>query len=92
MKARNTRPSLKRAAISPQKLDRYLTAQLQKVPGFAGVTVYAGYRLRQPDADGCNWSGQAVPIHGVRAPAPEVIAATLRPILQTARARFNLSE
>jgi hypothetical protein len=92
MKARNRYRSATRAIISAQRLDQYLTRELHKVPGFHAVSVSAGYRLRAPDAEGCNWSGEVVPVHGVRAPPPEVIAATLRPIVRDARARFNLSE
>jgi hypothetical protein len=92
MKSPKRARTRQRVVISPQQLDHYLTAELHKVPGFAGVTVHAGYRLREPDADGCNWSGHAVPLHGVRAPPADVIEATLRPIVRNARARFNLSE
>jgi hypothetical protein len=81
-----------RKTIPATKLDRYLTAQLHKRPGFERVDVSAGYRLRAPDAEGCNWSGQVVALHGVRAPAADLIAATLAPIVRSARERFNLSE
>lgn len=89
---RITRNTRKRVFISATELDQYLTEQLQKVPGFEQISVSAGYRLRTPDADGCNWSGDVVPLHGKRAPPPEVIAETLRPIVRHARARFNISE
>jgi hypothetical protein len=92
MKASSSDFRSKRAVISADRLDRYLTRRLHKIPGFDKVSVSAGYRLRAPDADGCNWSGDVVPVHGVRAPPSEVIAATLRPIVQDARARYNLSE
>jgi len=82
----------KRAAISPEKLDCYLTDQLHKVPGFEAVDISAGYRLRAPDDEGCNWSGKVVALHGLRAPLAEDIAAALRPIVRAARAHFNLSE
>jgi hypothetical protein len=62
------------------------------IGAFETVRVSAGYRLRAPDASGCNWSGQVVAIHGLRAPAREIIEAALRPIVKAARARFNLSE
>jgi hypothetical protein len=81
-----------RAVISPGRLDRHLTARLRRSGAFETVRVSAGYRLRVPDASGCNWSGRVVPIHGLRAPAPEIIEAALRPIVQAARARFNISE
>jgi hypothetical protein len=81
-----------RVAIPAQQLDDYLNDQLHRVRGFDGVSVSAGYRLRAPDADGCNWSGAVVPIHGTRAPSAELISATLRPIVRAARARFNMSE
>jgi hypothetical protein len=81
-----------REEISAEHLDEYLTRELQKVPGFEAVSVSAGYRLRSTDDEGCNWSGDVVPVHGVRAPLPEVIAQALQPIVKTAQARFNLSE
>lgn len=34
----------------------------------------------------CNWSGRVVPIHGLRAPAHEIIEAALRPLVEAARA------
>ena len=86
------RGSCKRAAISPERLDCYLTEQLHKVPGFEAVDISAGYRLRAPDDEGCNWSGKVVALHGLRAPLAEDIAAALRPIVRGARARFNLTE
>jgi len=92
MRSDKRRGTPQRTVVSAEQLDQYLTNELHKIPGFAGITVHAGYRLREPDADGCNWSGHAVPLHGVRAPPPEVIEATLRPIVRHARARFNLSE
>jgi hypothetical protein len=82
----------KRTTLSPTKLDQYLTGELHKTPGFEAVDLSAGYRLRGPDVDGCNWSGDVIPIRGMRAPAPERIADALRPIIRAARARFNLSE
>ncbi|HEU4627334.1 MAG TPA: hypothetical protein VFS52_21440 [Steroidobacteraceae bacterium] len=82
----------KRAAISPEKLDRYLTDRLHEVPGFEAVDISAGYRLRVPDDEGCNWSGKVVALHGLRAPLADDIAVALRPIVRAARARFNLSE
>jgi hypothetical protein len=81
-----------RCVVPAARLDRYLTDELHKLPGFDMVTVYAGYRLRAPDDEGCNWSGAVIPVHGVRAPPREEIAAALRPIVRTARARFNMDE
>src|SRR5687768_8650975 len=43
--------------LAPVALDRYLTRQLHKTAGFNAVRLAAGYRLRAPDARGCNWSG-----------------------------------
>ena len=81
-----------RATVSAGWLDAYLNAHLRRVPGLGGVTIYAGYRLSSPDADGCNWSGTVTPIADARAPSTELIDAALMPIVQNARARFNLSE
>jgi hypothetical protein len=81
-----------REEIPASRLDRYLTQQLHRVPGFDAVDVSAAYRLSAPDARGCNWSGNVVLVHGSRAPLPEVVAAALRPIVRAARARFNMSE
>jgi hypothetical protein len=81
-----------RAIISAVRLDRHLTARLRQSGAFQTVRVWAGYRLRVPDASGCNWSGHVIATHGLRAPAAEIIEAALRPIVEAARARFNLSE
>ena len=62
------------------------------MPGFETVSVSAGYRLRATDEDGCNWSGEVVPMYGIRAPLATDIAAVLRPIVRAAQTRFNLSE
>jgi hypothetical protein len=80
----------KRITVAAADLDRYLNEQLQRVRGFENIRLSAGYRLSSPDADGCNWSGKMTCLHGPRAPAREVIDATLRPIVAAARARFNL--
>jgi hypothetical protein len=88
----NSRAKRSRCVVPAEKLDRYLTDELHKLPGFDAVSVYAGYRLRAPDDEGCNWSGEVVPVHGVRAPPAEQIEAALRPIVRTARARFNMGE
>jgi hypothetical protein len=90
--AKTFRAASKRRSIPAPELDRYLTGELHKLPGFESVSVYAGYRLRNPDSAGCNWSGEVVPLHGVRAPPAEAIAAALRPIVRSARERFNISE
>jgi hypothetical protein len=77
---------------SAAALDRYLTEQLHKTAGFEAVRLAAGYRLRAPDALGCNWSGDVTAIHGTRAPLSATLAAALCPLVKDARARFNLSE
>ena len=85
----------KRVTISAVRLDRYLTKQLHKTPGFEGVSLSAGYRLRVPDASGCNWSGDVTPMYDTRVkrvPPPESFAAALPPIVMAARAHFNLSD
>ena len=90
--ARTRIPNMKRITISAASLDQYLTEQLRRTSGFEDISLAAGYRLRTTDADGCNWSGDVVPLRGIRGPSSEVIAEALRPIVKTARARFNLSE
>ena len=82
----------RRVIISAARVDRYLTARLRQGGAFGTVRLSAGYRLRTPDASGCNWSGRVVAIHGPGGPTPETLAAALRPIIVAARARFNLSE
>jgi hypothetical protein len=81
-----------REEIPACQLDRYLTQRLHRVPGFDFVDVSAGYRLNVPDSRGCNWSGNVVLMHGLRAPHPDRMEAALRPIVRAARARFNMSE
>lgn len=82
----------RRVAIPADTLDDILTTELHRLPGFEAVDVSAGYRLSAPDEEGCNWSGRVVPVHGVRAPPSDAIAAALTPIVRSARARYNLSE
>jgi hypothetical protein len=84
--------SHKRVTISAARLDEYLTEQLHESAGFENVRLSAGYRLRTPDVDGCNWSGHVFPVHGTRGPTSEEIADAARPIVKAARARFNISE
>ena len=81
-----------RKTISAAELDRYLTERLHRKIGFEMVRLSAGYRLRAPDADGCNWSGDVIPIDRTRGPPDEAIAAAVGPIVYAARARFNISE
>src|SRR5690349_1278360 len=79
-----------RALVSPQRLDRYVTRELHKLPGFESVSVSVGYRLRLADVNGCNWSGDLVPRYGRGAPTAAIVTAALRPIARATRARFNL--
>ena len=81
-----------RESVPPARLDRYLTRQLRKTPGFETVSVSAGYRLRAPDEDGCNWSGDVVPMYGAYFSHADIVCNRLRPIVKAAKARFNLSE
>lgn len=74
------------------QVDRYLTRQLRKLTGFGAVSASVGYRLREPDEKGCNWSGAVVLRCGAHAPDAGIIAATLPPFVKMARARFNLKE
>ena len=78
--------------VPASQVDRYLTRQLRKLPGFCTVSLSVGYRLRAPDEDGCNWSGAVVPVCGAGAPAASIIAAALPPLVKAAQARFNLKE
>jgi len=83
----------KRTVISAVRLDRHLTERLRQCdPAFDTISLAAGYRLRATDASGCNWSGHVVPLHGLRGPPHETIEVAVRPIVEAARARFNLSE
>ena len=68
--------------ISAAELDRYLTEQLQRKTGFEMIRLSAGYRLRAPDADGCNWSGDVIPIDRTRGPPDEAMAAAVGPIAE----------
>ena len=88
----DTRRARARALISPHRLDRYVTGELHKLPGFESISVSVGYRLRVADENGCNWSGDLVPRYGRGAPTAATVTAALRPIARAARARFNLSE
>jgi hypothetical protein len=81
-----------RALVPAYRLDRYVTSELHKLPGFESVSVSVGYRLRATEEDGCNWSGDMIPRYGRGAPCAAVVTAALRPIARAARARFNLSE
>jgi hypothetical protein len=82
----------KQKPVSPAALDQYLTEQLHKSAKFKDVRLVAGYRLRAPDAHGCNWSGDVTAIHDTCPPWSATISAALCPIVKDARTRFNLSE
>jgi hypothetical protein len=86
----NSWRSAARVPITPGRLDHYLTRKLHEVPGFEMVSVSAGYRLRTTDENGCNWSGDVVPMYGIRAPLASLITVVLRPIVKAAQERFNL--
>ena len=81
-----------RAEVPASQVDRYLTRRLHKLPGFGAVSISAGYRLRTPDEEGCNWSGAVVPVCGSHAPQTSIIVAALPPLVEAAKARFNLKE
>jgi hypothetical protein len=92
MTCRKLSPVGDRAVVAASQVDRYLTRQLRKRPGFGAVSISVGYRLRAPDDEGCNWSGAVVPVCGRHAPEASIIAAALPPFVKAARARFNLKE
>jgi hypothetical protein len=92
MKPRKHSSTAARKCVAAAHLDRYLTRQLRKTPGFETVSVSVGYRLRAPDEDGCNWSGDVVPMFGTHPSHADIVSRSLRPIVKAAKARFNLSE
>lgn len=79
---------MKRQIVSKEKLQAWLTAELQKVEDCNECTVGGIMALQQPDEDGCNWSDSivvstgGVPLHYFK-PHLDVIMAN-------ARARFNV--
>jgi hypothetical protein len=81
-----------RQPIPAAHIDRYLTRQLHKMPGFEKVAVSVGYRLRAADEDGCNWSGHVVPMYDTHFSHADSVSRRLRPFIKAAQARFNLSE
>jgi hypothetical protein len=81
-----------RVEVPASQVDRYLTRRLRRLAGFGAVSASVGYRLRAPDEEGCNWSGEVVLMCGAHAPDAAIIAATLPPLVEAARARFNLKE
>jgi hypothetical protein len=76
-----------RAVVAASQVDRYLTKQLRKMPGFGWVTVFERRTKKR-----CNGSGAVVPVGGFHAPEASVIAAALSPFVKAARARFDLKE
>ncbi len=92
MRSRKRSTPVARESVAAARVDRYLTRQLHKTPGFERVAVSVGYRLQVPDEDGCNWSGHVVPMYETHCSLADMVSERLRPFIKTARARFNLSE
>ncbi len=79
-----------RKTLSLDKLNAWLTQEIQKVEFCADASLKVRYRLAEPDENGCNWSGLIVN-QGSNLTADQA-AAIATAIGNRAYALFNLAD
>ncbi|HEY2917390.1 MAG TPA: hypothetical protein VGK77_00205 [Candidatus Binatia bacterium] len=76
-----------RGSISKEQLAAWMTKELQKFEGCEECEVHQPYELREPDAEGCNWSLSSIRATGV---PKEVYGPALDKVVSEARTKFNI--
>jgi hypothetical protein len=72
------------------EISAWLNQELRKQKGCEEARATVQYELREPDADGCNWSRDLVINYGRDDSA--LVNQHLRPLFEEARLRFNVRE
>jgi hypothetical protein len=81
-----------RKLVTLDELSALLTSELQKIPDAAGSKITVQFRLREPDADGCNWSDTDIVVsHGPNA-LHKNLAPHVQQLVKDARERFNIQD
>lgn len=80
-----------RILVTLDELSAQLTDQLQEVQDATGSRIAVQYVLREPDADGCNWSDNIVLAVGPTA-TREALQPFVTQLVQAARMKFNVKE
>ncbi len=80
-----------RQLLTIEELSKRLTAELQTVEDGKGSEITVRYRLREPDADGCNWSDTVSVRVGPNATS-EYLAPYVSRIVRQARAKYNVKD
>ena len=79
-----------RELVTLDELSARLTSELQEIEDCEGSEITVKYRLRELDADGCNWSDVSIRV------GPNATAKYLEPyvdsIVTRARAIFNVKD
>lgn len=78
-----------RTLLTLNELSAWLTTELQKIPDAGGSEITVQYALREPDADGCNWSDTVVLRVGQTA-SHEYLRPYVRQLVGVARKKFNV--
>ncbi len=78
-----------RTLLTLSELSAWLTTELQKISDAEGSEITVQYALREPDADGCNWSDTVVLRVG-KAASSEYLQPYVRQLVEVARKRFNV--
>ena len=81
--------SSERTLLTLNELSAWLTAELQKVPDAEGSAITVQYALREPDADGCNWSA-TVALHVGPNASHEYLQPCVSQLVVVARKQFNV--
>lgn len=79
-----------RTVVSREELEQWLTNELQKIEDCEECSVGGIMPLREPDEDGCNWSGDVVVSSG--GVPVEYFRPYLARIMREARNRFNIRD
>ena len=80
-----------RELVTLDELSARLTSELQEIEDCEGSEITVKYRLREPDADGCNWSEDVSIRVGPNATA-EYLTPYVDSIVTRARAIFNVKD
>jgi hypothetical protein len=80
-----------RKPVPMDVLAKWLTTEVRKSEGCEDCLIRGVYRLREPDADGCNWSTDGGYMRATGVPR-QILDPAMADVIARARQHFNLAE
>ena len=82
--------AMERSLVTLDDLSAWLTEQVSAMEDCEGTTVTVQYALREPDADGCNWSESNIVFNAGRHASRDAVFQHIANLIPEARRRFNV--